>query len=128
MPAVKRPAPGPRAARSRLRSACPTLPAAPGRAVLATPALAPAPRRRPAGERVPGRAGQMYAPDEDSPTWFGRETGWWHPSPDPATPQRRHTSIAPFITSSPLIGVGFGVAAAGTIQLGTPETTPLSTF
>src|SRR5262249_56836917 len=29
---------------------------------------------------------------------------------------------------SRLRGVGFGVAAGGTIQLGSPETTPLSTF
>ena len=86
------------------------------------------PGARSGPEAEPGRAGQMYAPDEDFPQWLGRETGWWQPSPPPATPKRRHTSIAPFITSSPLIGVGFGVAAAGTIQLGTPETTPLSTF
>jgi hypothetical protein len=76
----------------------------------------------------PGRSVPMYVPDQDFPQWLGQTTGWWHPSPEPAVPQRRHMSLAPFITTSPLIDVGFGVAAAGTIQLGTPETTPLSTF
>jgi hypothetical protein len=70
----------------------------------------------------------MYIPTEDFPEWLGRTTGWWQPPPAPDTTKRRHVALAPFITSSPLIGVGFGVAAAGTVQLGTPETTPLSTF
>jgi hypothetical protein len=70
----------------------------------------------------------MYVPREDFPAWFGRTTGLWEPPDEPDKTQRRHTALAPFITSSPLIGVGAGVAAAGTIQLGDPETTPLSTF
>src|SRR5262249_2117091 len=83
---------------------------------------------RPGVETKPGRAPEMFIPDVDFPTWLGRATGWWNPPPEPDPTQRRHMALAPFITTSPLMGVGFGVAAAGTVQLGTPETTPLSTF
>ena len=79
-------------------------------------------------ETKPGRAAAIYVPQEDFPAWFGRVTGWWSPPPEPDTTQRRHVALAPFITSSPLMGVGAGVAAAGTVQLGHPEDTPLSTF
>ena len=83
---------------------------------------------RPAFEGRPGRASDLYTPDEDFPAWLGRATGWWQTSAEAQAAQTRHTAVAPFITSSPLMGVGFGVAAAGTIQLGDPETTQLSTF
>jgi hypothetical protein len=65
----------------------------------------------------------------DLPHWLGEETGWWSmPPPDTAAQQTRHVTWAPFITSSPQIGAGFGVAAAGTLQLGDPATTRLSKF
>jgi hypothetical protein len=70
----------------------------------------------------------MYVPNEDFPGWLGRTTGLWQAPSAPDPTQRRHMALAPFITTSPLMGVGFGVAAAGTIQLGDRETTPLSTF
>src|SRR5215472_639205 len=83
---------------------------------------------RPEFETPPGRGAPMFVPQEDFPAWLGRTTGWWKPPAEPDPNQRRHVALAPFITSSPLMGVGAGVAAAGTIQLGSPETTPLSTF
>jgi len=79
-------------------------------------------------ETMPGRGAPMFVPQEDFPAWVGRTTGWWKPPAEPDPNQRRHVALAPFITSSPLMGVGAGVAAAGTVQLGSPETTPLSTF
>jgi hypothetical protein len=66
---------------------------------------------------------------KDLPQWLGEETGWWSmPPPEEAAQQTRHVTWAPFITTSPQIGVGFGVAAAGTQQLGDPATTRLSKF
>src|SRR5262249_13450395 len=82
----------------------------------------------PGVETKPGQAPEMYVPDEDFPGWLGRTTGLWKAPSAPDPTQRRHMALAPFIPTSPLMGVGFGVAAAGTIQLGSPETTPLSTF
>ncbi len=63
----------------------------------------------------------------DLPAWIGKETGWWKPpSAQEQKAETSHLTWAPFVTSSPLIGAGFGVAAAGTMQLGNPETTRLS--
>jgi hypothetical protein len=65
----------------------------------------------------------------DFPEWLRDVTG--RKKPKPAAEQdihRRQITWAPFITSSPLVGVGFGVGAAGTRQRGDPQTTRLSKF
>jgi hypothetical protein len=70
----------------------------------------------------------------DLPEWLGKETGWWEQKPaDVAAPgagaaRARSVTWAPFVTTSPLIGLGAGVAMAGTRHLGDPENTRLSTF
>src|SRR5262249_11153040 len=65
----------------------------------------------PGVETKPGQAPEMYVPDEDLPGWLGRTTGLWKAPSAPDPTQRRHMALAPFITTSPLMGVGFGVAA-----------------
>jgi hypothetical protein len=66
----------------------------------------------------------------DFPEWLGDVTGLWKRKPSTGKEEEKalHLILAPFVTSSPLIGVGFGVAAAGTWQLGSRETTKLSKF
>ncbi|HTU02530.1 MAG TPA: hypothetical protein VMG58_11965, partial [Candidatus Sulfotelmatobacter sp.] len=83
---------------------------------------------QPTPARASGQAGAMYVPEEDLPEWFGRVTGWWGTRHKASGQKRTHLTFAPFVTSSPLIGVGFGLGGAGTVQLGDPATTPLSTF
>src|SRR5207245_5509456 len=71
------------------------------------------------------------AATKDLPTWLGELLGLMKPPPpgDAAKkPAKRHLTIIPFVSSSPVTGVGFGVAAAGTTQHGKPENTSLSTY
>ena len=71
------------------------------------------------------------AATEDLPTWLGERLGLKkRPPPGEAEqkPARRHLTIIPFLSSSPVTGLGFGVAAAGTTQRGEPENTSLSTY
>lgn len=73
--------------------------------------------------------GAYVPPRLDFPDWLGEATGWWRPAePQEAARDRFHVTVAPFVTSSPLIGFGGGVAAFGTFQFGDPETTRLSKF
>jgi len=71
------------------------------------------------------------AATKDLPTWLGELLGFKKPPPpgDPEKkPTKRHLTVIPFVSSSPVTGVGFGVAAAGTTQRGEPENTSLSTY
>ena len=71
------------------------------------------------------------AATEDLPTWLGERLGLKkRPPPGEAEekPAKRHLTIIPFLSSSPVTGLGFGVAAAGTTQRGEPENTSLSTY
>src|SRR5712671_7278516 len=71
------------------------------------------------------------AATEDFPTWLGELLGLKKPPPPgdaEKKPAKRHLTIIPFVSSSPVTGVGFGVAAAGTTQHGEPENTSLSTY
>jgi hypothetical protein len=71
------------------------------------------------------------APDtKDLPTWLFEKLGWSKPDPNAAEkePAKRHITAVPFISSSPVMGVGFGVALAGTTQLGDPADTTLSKY
>jgi hypothetical protein len=70
------------------------------------------------------------ASTKDLPTWLGELLGLKKPpSPDAEKiPAKRHLTVIPFLSSSPVIGLGFGVAAAGTTQRGEPENTSLSTY
>ena len=71
------------------------------------------------------------AATEDLPTWLGERLGLKkRPPPGEAEekPAKRHLTIIPFLSSSPVTGLGFGVAAAGTTQRGEPENTRLSTY
>jgi Omp85 superfamily domain len=79
--------------------------------------------------RPPERGAE--ASTKDLPTWLGELLGLKKPPPpDDAqrTPAKRHLTVIPFVSSSPVTGVGFGVAAAGTTQHGEPENTSLSTY
>ena len=63
------------------------------------------------------------AATKDLPTWLGELLGFKKPPPpgDPEKkPAKRHLTVIPFVSSSPVTGVGFGVAAAGTTQRGEP--------
>ena len=85
--------------------------------------------QEPLAMEAPEVSPTYVAPRQDFPDWLGEATGWWRPPPpEAARDQRFHVTVAPFVTSSPLIGVGAGVAAAGTFQFGDPETTSLSKF
>jgi hypothetical protein len=68
---------------------------------------------------------------EDFPTWFSERLGL-KKAPGPGElekePAKGHLTIIPFLSSSPVTGLGFGVAAAGTTQRGEPENTSLSTY
>ena len=65
----------------------------------------------------------------DLPEWIRGVTGWGKPkAPGEHDIHRRQITWAPYITTSPLVGVGFGVGMAGTRQRGDPETTRLSKF
>jgi hypothetical protein len=71
------------------------------------------------------------AATEDFPTWVGELLGLKKgPTPSEAEkePAKGHLTIIPFLSSSPVTGLGFGVAAAGTTQRGEPENTSLSTY
>jgi hypothetical protein len=71
------------------------------------------------------------AATEDFPTWVGELLGLKKgPTPIEAEkePAKGHLTIIPFLSSSPVTGLGFGVAAAGTTQRGEPENTSLSTY
>jgi Omp85 superfamily domain len=71
------------------------------------------------------------AATEDLPTWLGERLGLKKPPPPGEAekkPAKRHLTVIPFVSSSPVTGVGFGVAAAGTTQRGEPENTSLSTY
>jgi len=68
---------------------------------------------------------------KDLPTWLGELLGLKKPPPPgdaEKKPAKRHLTIIPFVSSSPVTGVGFGVAAAGTTQHGEAENTSLSTY
>jgi len=71
------------------------------------------------------------AATKDFPTWLGELLGLKKP-PSPGNaeekPAKGHLTIIPFLSSSPVTGLGFGVAAAGTTQRGQPENTSLSTY
>lgn len=85
--------------------------------------------QEPLPEDTPEPGGTYVAPRLDFPDWLGEATGWWRPKPAAAAAQQRfHVTLAPFVTSSPLIGVGVGIAAAGTFQLGHADSTQLSKF
>lgn len=65
----------------------------------------------------------------DFPEWFRDVTGHRKPKAEGELDlRRRQITWAPFIYSSPLVGLGFGVGAAGTLQRGDPETTRISKF
>jgi hypothetical protein len=66
----------------------------------------------------------------DFPEWLRRKLGRAKPQAagEEAEVRRSSLVLAPYVTASPLVGVGFGVAAAGTLQRGDPETTRLSKF
>jgi hypothetical protein len=68
---------------------------------------------------------------EDFPTWLSERLGL-KKAPGPGElekePAKGHLTIIPFLSSSPVTGLGFGVAAAGTTQRGEPENTSLSTY
>ena len=71
------------------------------------------------------------ATTKDLPTWLGELLGLQKPPPPGEVakePAKRHLTVIPFLSSSPVIGVGFGVAASGTTQHGKPEDTSLSTY
>src|SRR6267378_7088251 len=71
------------------------------------------------------------AATEDFPTWLGELLGLKKPPPPGEAekkPAKRHLTVIPFLSSSPVTGLGFGVAAAGTTQRGEPENTSLSTY
>jgi len=77
-----------------------------------------------AGRIEVGRPPERGVPatNEDLPTWLGELLGF-KKSPPPGAekkPSSRHLTVMPFLSSSPVTGVGFGVAAAGTIQFGDP--------
>jgi hypothetical protein len=65
----------------------------------------------------------------DFPGWLRDVLGRQKPKPagEPDL-SRRHITWAPYITTSPLVGVGFGVGLAGTRLRGDPATTRLSKF
>ncbi|HYQ81593.1 MAG TPA: hypothetical protein VEP68_08830 [Anaeromyxobacteraceae bacterium] len=85
--------------------------------------------QEPLPDTAPEPGGAYVAPRLDFPDWLGEVTGWWRPAPPGKAGQDRfHVTLAPFVTSSPLIGVGGGIAAAGTFQFGEAETTRLSKF
>jgi hypothetical protein len=68
---------------------------------------------------------------KDLPTWLGELVGFEKPpAPGDAEqkPAKRHLTVIPFVSSSPVTGFSFGVAAAGTTQRGEPENTHLSTY
>jgi hypothetical protein len=68
---------------------------------------------------------------EDLPTWLGELLGLKKPPPPGEAekkPAKRHLTVIPFLSSSPVTGLGFGVAAAGTTQRGDPANTSLSTY
>src|SRR5437868_3242876 len=71
------------------------------------------------------------AATEDLPTWLGELLGLKQP-PSPRETEKkqanRHLTVIPFLSSSPVTGLGFGVAAAGTTQRGEPENTSLPTY
>jgi hypothetical protein len=85
-----------------------------------------------AGRIEVARPSERGAPaaTEDFPTWLGELLGLKKP-PRPGeaekTPAKRHLTVIPFLSSSPVTGVGFGIAAAGTTQHGEPGNTILST-
>ena len=67
----------------------------------------------------------------DFPEWLRGVLGKEKPKPEAEAeqePGRRQLTWAPYITTSPLVGVGFGVGAAGTRQRGDPATTRISKF
>jgi hypothetical protein len=71
------------------------------------------------------------AASKDLPTWLGELLGLKKPAPpgeEEKKPARRHLTVIPFVSSSPVTGLGFGVAAAGTTQHGDPKNTSLSTY
>ena len=71
------------------------------------------------------------AATEDFPTWLGELLGLKKPPPPGEAekkPAKRHLTVIPFLSSSPVTGLGFGVAAAGTTQRGEPANTSLSTY
>ena len=71
------------------------------------------------------------AATKDLPTWLGELLGLMKPPPPGDAEKKaakRHLTIIPFVSSSPVTGVGFGVAAAGTTQHGEAENTSLSTY
>ena len=67
---------------------------------------------------------------KDLPTWLGELLGLKKPEPpgQAKVPSRSHNTIIPYISSSPVTGASFGVAMAGTKQLGDPATTTLSKY
>lgn len=80
-----------------------------------------------------GVSAARFGVTEDLPEWLGEATGWWgkkaeEPPQGAGAARARSITWAPFVTTSPLIGVGGGVAMAGTRYLGDPENTRLSTF
>jgi hypothetical protein len=84
-----------------------------------------------AGRIEVGRPAERGVPatNEDLPTWLGELLGLKKPPPAGVEkkPSTRHLTVMPFLSSSPVSGVGFGVAAAGTLQYGDPRKTSLST-
>jgi len=71
------------------------------------------------------------AATKDLPTWLGELLGLKRPAPPGEAekkPAKRHLTVIPFLSSSPVTGLGFGVAAAGTTQRGEPANTSLSTY
>src|SRR4051812_42478042 len=67
---------------------------------------------------------------KDLPTWLFEGLGLKKPKAAGTgdAEEKSHVTIVPFISSSPVTGVGFGVAGAGTAQLGDKSDTSLSTW
>jgi hypothetical protein len=67
---------------------------------------------------------------KDLPTWLLELVGLKKPVPPDhkETPEAHHLTVIPFISSSPVMGLGGGVALAGTALLGDPADTTLSKY
>ncbi|HZX94862.1 MAG TPA: hypothetical protein VFE90_10125 [Myxococcales bacterium] len=76
------------------------------------------------------RQAAASATTTDLPTWLMEKLGWKKPAPagEVAEPKKRHLTAVPFISSSPVSGVGAGLAAAGTSQFGEAKDTSLSKY
>jgi hypothetical protein len=87
--------------------------------------------RAPPAAPINGPESPKPAAAKDLPTWLAEGLGFKQPRKPgaaPESPSASHLTVVPFISSSPVTGVGFGVAGAGTRQLGDPSDTSLSTY